>query len=236
MNKGIYIALSGAVLKNNQMDAIAQNLANANTIGYKKDTLSFKDYLLPKDPLSPQPEGRVMSNNSVTKTDFSSGSIIRTGNPLDVAIQGDGFITLEGGRYTRRGDLKRDGQGYLITNNNTKVLGNNGAIRLPDGMVHISESGDISVNGERIDTLQVVDFKDKNSLKKLGDSIFTTVDAPVKSTATLKQEYVETSNVDVVREMVRMISTLRDFESYQKAIQAYEEAAAKMSNEMLRLG
>jgi flagellar basal-body rod protein FlgG len=234
MNKGIYIALSGAVLKHTQMDVISQNLANAASVGYKKDKVSFTDYLMPSDGVSSQPDGRAMSYISSVKTDFSPGEFIKTGNSLDIALDGEGFIALEGNRYTRRGDLKRNGEGYLTSYNGIKVLGKNGPLRLPDGAVEINNSGDISVNGAPVDSIKVIKFSNPEEASKMGDGIFVNKKDGVKSNATVRQAYLETSNVDVIREMVAMIDALREFESFQKAIQAFDEATSQVNNEIGR--
>ncbi|MEW6417047.1 MAG: flagellar hook basal-body protein [Nitrospirota bacterium] len=235
MNKGIYIALSGAVLKHSQMEVISQNLANAATAGYKKDNISFKDYLIPKDTFVFQPDGRVMSNISSLKTDFSAGELVKTGNSLDIAIDGNGFISLEGNLYTRRGDMKRNSEGYLTSYNGIKVLGSSGPVRLPDGKVEISITGDIAVNGIVIDSLKLVEFPNTDGLSKVGDGIFFKQEGGTKSNASVKQTYLEASNVDVIKEMVRMIETLREFESFQKAIRIFDEASEKINNEIGRL-
>ena len=235
MYKGIYIALSGAVLKDTQMEVITQNLANAATVGYKKDNIAFKDYIIPQGMVNSQPDGSAMSCISGLKTDFSNGNLIKTGNPLDIAIDGDGFIALEGNRYTRRGDLKKDSEGYLVSYNGIKVLGDNGPIRLPDGMVQINDKGNVSVNGIQIDSIKIINFQDKENLKKTGDSIFVTNNEGIKSKTILKQGYIETSNVDVVKEMVHMLAALREFEAYQKAIQILEDAVSKINNEIGRI-
>jgi len=235
MNKAIYIALSGAVLKQLQMDVISQNLANADTVGYKRDKVSFNDYLIPQDLMAQDPDLKVMSYHSPLITDFSEGNLIKTGNALDIAVEGEGFIALEGNRYTRRGDLKKDKEGYLTAHNGIKVLGNRGTIRLPDGIVDISPTGSISVNRVEVDTINIVDFKQAGSLSKAGESIFLSNEQGVKATAGIKQGYLETSNVNIIREMVKMIQTLREYETYQKAIQTFDDAAGKINNEMGRL-
>lgn len=233
MYKGIYIAVSGAVLKQREMDVLAQNLANAATIGFKKDSISFKEYLLPDS--GPGPDSRVMSTMGIQATDFSSGNLIRTGNPLDISIEGDGFIALEGNRFTRRGDMRRDKDGYLTTANGIKVMGGSGPIQLPDGDVQISEDGSISVNGAVIDRLSVTVFPDKTMLTKLGNGIFSSSAPGEPSDARVRQGVIEASNVEVVTEMVRMINAVREFETYQKAIQAFDEATGKVNNDMGRI-
>jgi flagellar basal-body rod protein FlgF len=234
MDKLIYIALSGAMLKNSQMEVISQNLANAASVGYKKDKISFRDYLLPGNPETDIPDGRAMSQLSAIKTDFSEGNIIRTGNPLDIAIDGNGLIALEGGRYTRRGDLKRSNDGFLTTFNGVKVLGSSGPINLPNGNIQITNTGDILINGVQTNSIKIVEFPSTDNLKKMGEGIFSTQDSGVKSNALVKQTYLEASNVDVVREMVSMIDAMREFQTFQKAIQAFDEATDKVNNELGR--
>ena len=235
MNKGIYIALSGAVLRQLQMDIISQNLANADTTGYKRDKVSFNDYLVPRDLVSPEPEFKAMSYHSPLITDYSEGNLVKTNNAFDIAIEGKGFIALEGDRYTRRGDLKRDKDGYLTTYHGIKVMGDKGPIRLPEGAVEISPSGSISVNKVEVDVIKIVDFTNNQSLSKAGESIFISTEQALKANAEVKQGYLETSNVSVIKEMVTMIQALREYETYQKAIQTFDEAAAKINNEMGRL-
>ncbi len=235
MNKGIYIAVSGSVLKQLELEMIAQNLANADTTGYKKQLLSFKDYLLDTDPFTSSTDMKIMSSLSYLGTDFSMGSFIKTGNSLDVAIDGRGFIALEGGLYTRKGNLKRDSEGYLITDDGRRVLGDNGPIILPEGKVEIRDNAEVLVNGLPVGTIKVVDFKDYTKLERLPNGVYRTSEEGFEAEAFLRQGYLESSNVDVVVEMVRMIETLREFEAFQKVIQTLDEAAAKVNNELGRI-
>jgi flagellar basal-body rod protein FlgG len=238
MYKGIYIALSGAVLKQRQMDLLTQNLANADTVGYKKEAVTFQDYLLA--PAGAGTNGRDMAMLASQNIDFSNGSLVQTGNPLDVAIEGKAFIALEGGRYTRRGDLRRDTEGYLTTYDGVKVLGSSGPIQLPEGVVDIRGSGAIFVKEitgttTEVDTIMLREFPDPASLTKVGGGMFTAASEGVESSSFLQQGAVERSNVDTITEMVRMIESLREFESYQKMMQAFDEATAKVNNEIARM-
>jgi flagellar basal-body rod protein FlgF len=242
MYKGIYIAASGAVLKQAQLEVITQNLANANTTGYKKDGISFKDYLLPQDP-SGAPDGRVMSEYSATKTDFSNGVSVRTGNPLNISIEGPGLIALEGDQYTRRGDLAISQDGYLTTSDGIKVMGSGGPINLPEGDVVIDQMGKVSVigNGQisqppiEVDTIKILDFSQSGTVTKVGNGLYRAVGDGTQIGTGVHQGYLESSNVDTVREMVHMIDSMREFETYQKAIQAFDQAAAKVNNDLGRL-
>lgn len=217
------------------METISQNLANADTIGYKKDQITFKDYLIPQDVFSYDPDGRAMSYISTFRTDLSAGNMIKTDNLLDIAIEGKGFISLEGNRYTRRGDLKKDGEGYLTTQDNIKVLGEKGPIRLPDGTLQINESGDVSVNGEKVDSLRIVEFQQPENLSKAGGNIFLFKGNPSQTKGVVRQGQLEKSNVEIVKEMVRMIEMFREFESFQKAIQIFDDAQAKATNEIAKI-
>lgn len=241
MHKGIYIALSGATLKQAQMDIISGNLANVNTTGYKRDTISFQEYLVSAmNGRTESPDGRTMSNFGTVVTDFVPGSIVHTGNPLDVAIDGSGMLSLENGQYTRRGDLHLDNDGYIVTQRGIKVLGNGGPIRITDnGRIEISNAGEVSVinaeNNSVIDTLKVVEFRDPSVLSKAGEDAFTAGQAGTETTASIQQGYLEKSNVDVVKEMVQMITALREFETYQKAIQSFDESLGRVLSDMPRI-
>jgi len=241
MHKGIYIALSGATLKQAQMDIISNNLANVNTAGFKRDKISFQEHLVSAmNGRTESPDGRTMSYFGTVGTDFVPGSIVHTGNSLDVAIDGSGMLSLENGQYTRRGDLRLDSEGYLVNQSGIKVLGNGGAIRITDsGRIEISNSGEVSVisavSNSVIDTLKVVEFSDPSVLTKAGESTFTAGQAGTEATASIKQGYIEKSNVDVVKEMVQMITALREFETYQKAMQSFDESLGRVLSDMPRI-
>jgi flagellar basal-body rod protein FlgF len=236
MYKGIYIALSGSIQKQGQLDQLTHNVANASTVGFKKDRSSFQEYLVSGiSGMADSDDGRVMTDLADVKTDFSPGAQFSTGNPLDIALSGKGFLSLEGGRYTRKGDLQVGREGYLMTANGRKVLGAGGPIQLPPGPVDISPSGEVRVNGSAVDTLKIVDFENTASLAVLEDGEYATADKPVDSAASVASGHLESSNVDAVKEMVQMITTLREFEIYQKVIKAFDDAAGRINNEMARV-
>jgi len=236
MYKGIYIALSGSVQKQGQLDTLTHNVANASTVGFKKDRASFREFLVSGiSGTADSDDGKSMTDLSEVKTDFSPGTHFTTGNPLDVAISGKGFLCLEGDRYTRKGDLQIGRDGYLVTQDGRKVLGAGGPIQLPPGKVEIAPSGEVRVNGTAVDTLKIVDFRDPSSLRELDSGQYVSTETPVESTASVSSGHLESSNVAAVKEMVQMITTLREFEIYQKAIKAFDDAAARVTNEMARV-
>ncbi len=233
MYKGIYIALSGAVLKRKNLDIFAQNIANANTSGYKKGRITFKDYIIPVDNKSGLvPDGRVMTELSGEVIDFSKGTIARTGNTLDLAINGEGFFALEGGKYTRSGSFEINGDGYLTNRSGIKVLGDGGPVAVQGSSIDISSSGEVIVDDIPVGKLKIVDFPDKRVLKKLSGGVFVTEETGEAARPDISQGFLEASNVDVIQEMIQLMASHRDFESYQKMIQVFDEASSRITNEM----
>jgi flagellar basal-body rod protein FlgF len=243
MYKGIYIALSGATLKQAQMDIISQNLANVNTIGYKRDKISFQEYLVSQmNGRTENPDGRTMSYFGTVTTDQAPGNVVHTGNDFDIAIEGEGFLCLENGEYTRRGDLHLDSDGYIVNQRGIRVLGTGGPIQITDeGKVSINSEGEVSVKTAEtelavVDTIKVVIFSDASKLSKSGEDAFKAGEEEGQATtAAVKQGYLEKSNVDAVKEMVQMITALREFETYQKAIHSFDESIALVLNEMAKI-
>ncbi|QWR78814.1 flagellar basal-body rod protein FlgF [Candidatus Magnetomonas plexicatena] len=236
MYKGMYIAASGAVSKMKELELVSNNIANSNTYGYKLDRMGFKDFLLTELNDMEQPnDARDMTYHSGVYTDRSMGGLIHTGNQLDVAINGPGYFVLDGGRYTRNGNFKVNSEGFLVNDDGRLVQGTSGPIGIPNGDINISSDGNVSVNGVPIDKLQVVEFATPSSVYKQGDSTFASEEAPIESNSTVEQGHLETSNVNIVREMVNMIELYREYEAHQKVMQAFDEATSKVTNNMANL-
>lgn len=218
-------AVHGSIMQQRNMDIIANNLANLNTPGYKADRLIFND---------------VMTRQ--VKTYYDQGSLRTTGNPLDVAISGEGFFqvrTPKGIRLTRDGSFHMKGDGTLVTSSGYPVLGGGGVIALnPEGpKPFIDEKGNISQGSDTVGRLSVVKVGDKRQLEKVGKNLFAGPGgrAPATTPATdyeIHQGALEMANVQVVREMVDMIAAFRGFESYQKAIRAMNEIDMKAATQV----
>jgi flagellar basal-body rod protein FlgG len=204
--KGIYPAVSGAIAQSQRLDTISNNIANANTVGFKKDQQTFREYLtslekesdlikVPKVPASIESfydmKGLDQSlvDSSGTYTDFSQGGLIPTGNSLDIAIDGDGFfevMSTEGIRLTRNGHFHLDGNGTLVTSEGHPVLSSdvNGAdpsermirVQPGGGMVHIAEDGSVFQGEELLGQISVVEVGNKLALQKVGNSLFTFIE------------------------------------------------------------
>ena len=255
MVKGLYTAYTGMINEQNRMDIMTNNLANASTVGYKKEgstSQSFDDVLTVK--IKDQSVGmrnvqRLGVKNPGVKigenyTDYSQGSFKETGNTYDLALAGNGFFTISytdkkgntSEKYTRDGEFTMDSEGYLRTLEGDYVQGEGGNIMIPveTSEVSIRDNGDIYADGEYVDSLRIVDFEDYNNIEKFGENLYNVVDGATEteSTAAVKQGYLEMSNINVVKEMVEMITISRAYESNQKLIQTEDDMLDKSVNQV----
>lgn len=264
--KGIYTALSGAIAQSHKLDTITNNLANVNTPGFKKDSITFQEYLtanekpptviqVPRIPASTESFYDMQGGDKSyvdlagTFTDFTQGSMKNTNNALDLAIDGPGFFqvaTPEGERLTRVGSFKLDGAGQLVTKEGYPVLRQapegtppeNRVIRFTGELpVSFAGNGEVFEGENSLGRIAVMDVTDKDSLQKIGSSLFgfksNSQVTPVEVlNPSLKQGFLEMSNVNVVQEMTDMIKTTRVFESTQKAISAYDQMNEKLVNQV----
>ena len=198
-----------------QLDFIASNVVNSSTNGFKAVKLYYN---------APDPK-RQMAFIPQVVVDYSPGTIHRTDNPLDVAINGEGFFAIqskEGQTYTKQGNFTIDKDGNLVTADGAYVLGKSGKIKLPDGKVNIGEKGDVAVDGNSVDTLKIVSFKNPQALTRAEGCLFTdpgNAGLAEKTDPLIRQGHIELSNVQVVKEMADMIDLHRSVEFYQKVIQ-----------------
>ncbi len=262
--KGVYTALSGAMAQSQRLDTIANNLANVNTPAFKRDQQLFQEYLtanekmpeviqVPRVPASiesfydMQGGDKSFVDTAGTYTNFSQGSLKSTGNPMDVAIDGQGFFeiaTPNGVRLSRLGAFKLDGNGQLVTKDGYPVLKSTPAGGEPEARtirvsgqspVSITDAGEVFDGENSLGKLSLVDVPQKDSLNKIGASMYefkSNAKPEVVNIANpgFKQGFIEMSNVNVVQEMTDMIATTRVFESTQKAINAYDSMADKLIN------
>ena len=259
MSGTIYIAASGALAFQKRLEIISNNLANINTTGFKEDRTLFRSYLPgPSDPVKQDIERYLaseevdlldpyQSNNFMVKvedtiTDFSTGEMRHTGNALDLALAGDGFFcvnTPEGTQYTRKGNFTINNDGVLVTGEGLPVLGNGGEIKIDGKDVVVDAQGNVSADGNQVDTIKVVSFSDTSALKKVGDVLFALVNPQVSEESaegfTVNQGFIELSNVNTVEVMVEMIEVLRGYESYQKILRSIDDVTLKTINEVGRL-
>lgn len=244
MVKGLYTAYTGMINEQNRMDVLTNNLANASTVGYKKvgaTSQSFDEVLSYKikdttDPLWARPLGGISLGVKIgeTYTDFSQGSLRGTENTFDLAISGTGFFAVEftnkngetSTKYTRDGSFILNTEGYLVTKDGDYVLGsNNNRIQLnPLLPVSIDRMGNIWQNEQQVGTVGITDFEDYNYLEHYGENYYQPVDGAtqVQGNYQIISGYLEMSNMNVVSEMVEMISVSRAYETNQKMIQTFD--------------
>lgn len=245
MLKGLYTAYTGLANEQNRMDILTNNLANASTVGYKKegatsqafdDVLSYKIKDASETANTAKRMGTLNMGVKIGEnyTDFSQGSFRITGNTFDLALAGEGFFTVQftnkddeiSTKYTRDGSFTLDEDGYLVTADGDYVMGTRGRIRLnPLKETTINDDGMILQDGVAVAALRITDFVNYDYLEKYGENYYQTVDgARTKfADATVKSGYLEMANVQVVSEMVNLISITRAYESNQKIVQAYDE-------------
>jgi flagellar basal-body rod protein FlgF len=212
------------------VDVITNNLANANTIGFKRDF------------------GHILQGETGfdvgTMVDLSSGDLVGTGNSLDVAINGQGFFAIEtpnGVRYSRAGGFGLNAAGELVTKDSMRVLSTSGTpITVGDGKVEIRDGGVIMVDDNEVATLKVVTFNDTTKLQKEGfQRMIWTGDETgiqVASDPQVKGGYIERSNVNAIDEMVHLMSAYREFEAVQRTLKTLmTEMNSKLIQELGKL-
>jgi flagellar basal-body rod protein FlgF len=245
MIQGIYIASMGMTPLLQKQDQIANNLANVNTTGFKQSGLFLKSYqkFLANDSQQPFVNSEIKADE--VYVDYSPGSMRQTGSSLDACLNGSGFFSImtanEGVQYTRNGNFSLSPDGYLITSDGSKVLGKNGFIRVDTELpVQISENGEVRQKNEIKGEMKIVDFKKPYKMQRCGESRFRPLlpDNPEVNSPgfVVRQGYLETSNVDIIKNMVQMISAYRNFESDQKALQAQDETLQRSVNDVGKIG
>jgi len=263
MHEGIYIAASAGIKQGKKMEVIANNLANVNSTGYKRDRLAFKELMPPFPPDSGLEAGKNVllppnkSNSNVSYvgitdqyTDHAEGSFKQTNGSLDVALSGPGYFsisTAEGIRYTRNGNFRLDTQNRLVNQKGQPVLDEQNlpiVIDAPGAQIAIDQNGSVSagtgLNNQTVGTIKLINFEDPQSLEKIGDGLFYQTDQKEKGIPAngtlMKQGFLENSNVTSVEEMTEMLATLRLFETYQKMIQAIDSMDDQSVNNIGRVG
>ncbi|OPY73285.1 MAG: Flagellar basal-body rod protein FlgG [Syntrophorhabdus sp. PtaU1.Bin058] len=236
-----YGTVSGKFVNERRFDIITNNMANALTAGYKASRPAFS--MMTSDNAMGTGNNE-LRNTYVgvydTFTDFSDAPIIESGSTFDCAIDGHGFFVVEGengNMYTRNGQFTLDSNNRLVTMSGDPVLGNGGPITIDissaqDKTISIERDGSIFVGKDLIDTLKIVDFDDKQYLRPAGRSLFMNVNgANQEKTAesfSVKQGSYEASNVNIFKEMIDMIHTLRAYECYTKVDQFFSDMYSKL--------
>lgn len=255
MQAGLYIAYTGARAAEKKMEQIANNLANSSSAGYKQDKsveggveAAMLPLLLSADPeaalvTGEPPGGKLLYSTPIAQyVDVSPGPMNATGNPLDLAIDGEGFFTVAtpaGERLTRAGNFHVDAQGDLVTVSGEKVLGGGGPIRVGEGSVFVAGDGQVMVDGAPVDTLRIQKVADPLTLVKEGKNLFSvtpgTALLPAGADTRIMAGMIEGSNVSMMQGMTEMVNASRMFEAYMKMMSTVSELNAKAASDLGRV-
>ncbi len=246
MNRAVYSIISGGLAELSKLDLVAQNLANASTAGYKAQRAVFE--VRPAKALG-QARSAIAAQRSSAQvleravvTDLSQGPLEKTANPLDVALEGEGFFVVDtprGLRFTRTGSFTIDRDGKLATGAGFPVQGEGGEIVLPQGRVEIARDGTVSVDGSQVARLRVVVFDRPEQLRREGQALFSAGPQMPQDLAPQQvrvvQGALEGANVSVVEDLVQMVETTRAFESYMRALERVDRLNGRAADDLGRV-
>lgn len=244
MVRGLYTAYTGMANEQKRLDIISNNIANSATVGYKKESVtnqSFDELLTMKvKDASEAYQDKAIGTMSLgvkmgeVYTDFNQGSLRESGNTYDLALEGKGFFGLnvtdkngiESTKYTRNGSFKITSDGYVVDESGNHLKSENGNLQVPTDAadIKIATDGSVYADGQYVDRIVTTDFDNYDYLKKFGDTMYEAVDGAVATdgTALIHQGFTEQSNINVVSEMVNMITITRAYEANQKVIQTVD--------------
>jgi flagellar basal-body rod protein FlgF len=240
MDAGIFSAVSGSMAAQTRLDALANNIANASTAGFKAERVLQRAEragdVAPPPTAVPTPITR-----EHVETDFSQGPVNRSGNPLDVALAGEGFFVVKtdrGERLTRSGNLSLDSAGFLATTDGSRVQGTSGDINVPAGPIAIGTDGSVRAGEQRIGQLRIVTVEDPSQLVRESGTRFaagtqTPADATPGSVQVI-QGATERANLAPVEGLVALIETVRGFETYMRAAERLDQVTSKAINDVGR--
>ena len=237
MDKLVYVAMSGAKETLNALSANNYNLANSSTTGFKADLTAFQSRAV----AGPGYPSRVYATDASVGWDSSAGAQITTGNPLDIAVQGSGFIAVQDASgneaYTRAGDLHVQPDGQLMTATGHPVMGDSGPISIPpattitvagDGTISIVPLGQTPLTSAAVARIKLIAPPD-GTLQPGADGLFHTADgqpAPADATVKIASGVLESSNVNLASAMVNLIELSRRFDLQVKALHSAEDNGA----------
>jgi flagellar basal-body rod protein FlgF len=241
MGSGYYAAFTGLLARTEALDSAASNLSNSGTAGFRAEREYFRNAIMGPDALRSQLNSSVndfgvLGGNQI---DLGEGPLRPTGNPLDLAIQGQGFFAIQtksGVRYTRDGQFQRAADGLLVTAQGEPVLTTKQQpIRIPTGEINISPEGVVSVGGAVVSSLGLFTFPSAQSLLPEGTNRYFAVDGvvPRASAASIRQGSLEGSNQNVIQGTLQLILVQRQAEMMQKALTLFNNDFDKTASEEL---
>ena len=247
MENPSYIALSQQMALQRQMDAIATNIANVSTPGYKAERTMFAELLAGKAPYPGTTGGSRPGLSFVNEVgmlrDTSDGSMTQTGNALDLAISGPGYFAVEtpaGTRYTRAGAFRLNQDGRIVTADGYALLDQQNrpiSIRPGETRIEISAKGAVTTESGEVGRIQVAQFENEQAMRKIGAGLYETDQdpAPADASAEIRQGMIEASNVKAVSELTTMMDVLRRYQSAQKIVDTDQDLERRAIERLSRL-
>jgi flagellar basal-body rod protein FlgF len=242
MDQAAVMAASGLRARMQALDMLSNNLANANTSGFKLDREFYSLYSGDAAGADGE-EAEQMPNVKSSWTDFSQGQLSPTKNPLDLALTGQGFFVVTGPSgplYTRNGSFQLSNTGVLTTADGYPVTGNDGPIQTQSNApIEVQQDGTIQQSGQTLGQLQIANFANPRTLTKVGGSYFVNTNPsvqPTTSQATVSQGLVEESNVIPAEAAVSLVGVMRQFEMLQKAIMTTTDMGKQAIQEVAKVG
>ncbi|MCG8508810.1 MAG: flagellar basal-body rod protein FlgF [Rhodospirillales bacterium] len=240
MENTSFVALSRLGTLRRQINVIANNLANMNTTGFKGEKMMFVDHVVRSRGGTQIMGDRIAYVRDIaTVKNFNEGAFQETGNPLDVAIHGDGFFVVEtpnGERYTRNGSFRLDDAGQLVNKDGDPVLSDGGQpffFTAQDRNIEISSDGTVSTEAGPLGRLAVVRFENPYSLESTAGGQFTSEELPVPAEEfSIVQNMLEGSNVNPIIEMTRMIEVHRRYKSVQRMVSSENDRMKQMIKDL----
>lgn len=234
MLNGLFSNFSGKFVNSRRLEIISNNIANVSTPGFKVSRPVFNAFTGEDES-----GNEMLQNTFVSMYDsylnFAAAPLLETGSNLDFAIEGEGFFvvsTNDGPMYTRNGKFTISQDKKLVTLEGYPVLGKGGEINVDGQEINVENDGSVFVDKAFIDVIKIVDFKDKKPLRNYGKNLFTNTDAGngeiTPENSTIRQGYQEASNVDIMREMIEMINTVRAYEAYTKIGESLDDVLGKL--------
>ena len=237
MANGIYNALSGATTQARVLDVVSNNLANVNTPGYKAGRVAFEEVLA---RAAGQTKLDSYVREAAVSMDLRPGALRSTERKLDLALEGKGYLCLQDGArevYTRGGDLRLRADGTVTNAGGLPVLQKGGGpLRLPVGTdlstLVVDAAGKVSAGNAPVGTIKVVEFESPGALKRQGANLFTGAGAQEASATRVKQGFLESSNLNMVRGISSMIVASRTYEAFHRLISTFREVDSKVVNSL----
>lgn len=230
MDNSLLVSLSQQLAAYRAMDVIANNLANASTPGFKRESAKFEEYITHMRPAEGQKGAQTLSfvKDAGISRDLATGTIENTGAPFDLAVNGKGYFSVQtpqGIRYTRDGHFTLDASGQIVNANGYALQGEGGAITITpdDGDIQISPDGTVSGKTGQIAKVQLSSFADEHALVKQGANLYSTTQTATAADGSIRQGALESSNVQPVIEISHMVEVMRAYEATSTLSKSQED-------------